>query len=168
MWYVVQVRSGTEEKIKSQCLKVIGREILEQCFVPYYEEKKRYQGAWHTEKRPLFPGYVFAVSSQLAELYKGLRNVEGMTKLLGMGEEIVPLTEEEVRWLKKIGAGEKPVEISTGIIEGSTVIVTEGPLTGMEGCIRRIDRHKRKAWLEVNMFGRMTEMEAGLEIVMKK
>lgn len=167
MWYVVQVRTGTEEKMKSQCLKAIDRQILEQCFVPYYEEKKRYQGSWHTEKRILFPGYVFMVSGRLADLYKGLQKVTGMTKLLGTGEEIVPLTEEEVNLLKKMGAGEKPVGLSTGIIENGTVMITDGPLAGMEGCIRKIDRHKRKAWLEVEMFGRTTQMEAGLEIIRK-
>lgn len=167
VWYVVQVRTGTEEKIKNQCLKTIDREILAQCFVPYYEEKKRYQGTWHTEKRILFPGYLFMVSEQLTELYKGLRKVIGMTKLLGTGGEVVPLTEEEVDLLKKMGAGKKPMELSTGVIENGIVMITDGPLAGMEGCIRKIDRHKRKAWLQIELFGRTLEMEAGLEIIRK-
>lgn len=168
MWYVIQVRSGTEEKIKEQCLKAIDRVILEQCFIPYYEEKKRYQGAWHTENKILFPGYVFAVSDRLDDLYKNLRKVIGMTKLLGTGDEIVALKEEEVSLLKKMGVDERPVEISTGIMENGTVTILEGALAGMEGCIRKIDRHKRKAWLEVEMFGRTIEMEAGLEVMEKK
>ncbi len=167
MWYVAQVRTGTEEKIKYQCLKAVGENILEQCFVPYYEEKKKYQGTWHIDKRLLFPGYVFMVSGQLTQLYTGLRKIPGMTKLLGTGEEIVPLTEEEVALLKKMGASEKTLALSQGIIENGVVTITEGPLEGMEGCIRKIDRHKRKVWLEIKMFGRTIEMEAGLEIVKK-
>ena len=167
MWYVVQVRTGTEEKIKHQCFKAVDEKILEQCFVPYYEEKKRYQGAWHTEKKLLFPGYVFMVSERLIDLHTSLRKITGMTKLLGTGEEIVPLTEDEIELLKKMGAGERPLELSQGIIKNGIVTITEGPLEGMEGCIRRIDRHKRKVWLEINMFGRTIEMEAGLEIVKK-
>lgn len=167
MWYVMQVRTGAEEKMKEQCLKRIDRDTLEKCFVPYYEEKKRYQGTWHTEKRILFPGYVFLVSGRLDDLYKSLREVTGMTKLLGMGEEIVPLKEEEVELLQKAGAGERPLEVSTGIIENGIVMITDGPLAGMEGCIKKIDRHKRKAWLEVDMFGRTIKMEAGLEIIRK-
>lgn len=167
MWYVVQVRTGTEERVKKQCLKLIDRKILEQCFVPYYEEKRKYQGEWHIEKRNLFPGYVFMVSERLTDLYKNLHKVIGMTKLLGTGEEVVPLTEEEVNLLKKMGAGKKPVELSMGIIENGTVMIIDGPLAGMEGCIRKIDRHKRKAWLEIDMFGRTIGMEAGLEIIRK-
>lgn len=168
MWYVVQVQTGTEERIKAQCIRMIGEDILERCFIPYYEEKKKYLGDWHTEKRILFPGYVFMVSGRLADLYQELFKVVGLTKLLGTGKEIVPLSEEETALLKRMGAGERPLEISTGLIENGTVMVTEGPLVGMEGCIRRIDRHKRKAWLEIDMFGRTLEMEVGLEIIEKK
>ena len=108
------------------------------------------------------------VSGRLDDVYQELRKVIGLTKLLGTGKEIVPLSEEETALLKRIGAGEGPLEISMGLIENGTVTVTEGPLTGMEGCIRRIDRHKRKAWLEIDMFGRTMEMEVGLEIIEKK
>lgn len=38
---------------------------------------------------------------------------------------------------------------------------------GMEGYIRKINRHKRKNWIEVEMFGRVTEMQVGCEIVEK-
>ena len=34
--------------------------------------------------------------------------------------------------------------------------------------IRKIDRHKRKASLEIPMFGRILETQAGLEIVEKR
>lgn len=167
MWYVAQVRAGSEEKIKSQCQNIVDHDVLERCFVPYYEGKRKYQGAWHIEERILFPGYVFMVSERLEELYKSLHLVNGMTKLLGTGNDIVPLRDEEIDLLQKMGAGEKPLEISTGIVENGIVTVTEGPLVGLEGCIRKLDRHKRKAWLEINMFGRTIEMEAGLEIIRK-
>jgi transcriptional antiterminator NusG len=59
------------------------------------------------------------------------------------------------------------VKLSEGIIENSQVIIQSGPLTGMEAYITRIDRHKRKAYLEVDMFGRVQQIEAGLEIFRK-
>lgn len=168
MWYVVQVRSGTEDRIVRQCQNVIDAGVLERCFVPYYEEWKKYHGTWHTEKRILFPGYVFMVSSQLTALHKSLQGVIGMTRLLGTGNEIVPLREEEIGLLQKMGVGEMPMKVSEGMIENDTVVITEGPLTGMEGFIRRIDRHKRKAWLDIDMLGRTMRIEAGLEIIEKK
>lgn len=167
MWYVIQVRTGTEENICCQCRKIIDTSVLERCFIPYYQEKKKYQGEWHTRERILFPGYVFLVTDHLEELYDSLKDVIGSTRLIGTGEEIVPLSEEEVTLLLRLGKEEQLVEMSTGIIENSQIRILEGPLMGMEGTIRKIDRHKRKAWLEIEMFGRIVEMQVGLEVIAK-
>lgn len=56
------------------------------------------------QEKILFPGYVFMVSGRLDDLYQELRKVIGLTKLLGTGKEIVPLSEEETALLKRIGA----------------------------------------------------------------
>ena len=159
MWYVLQVRTGTEENIRTQCRNNIPEAVLTRCFIPYYEEKRRIRGTWTVVRKVLFPGYVFAVTDRPDDL--------GLTKLLGTGQEIVPLTEEEKNFLEELGGREQIVAMSEGIIEGDQVIVTKGPLKGKEGMIRKIDRHKRKVWLEVKMFGKMQRVEAGLEIVVK-
>lgn len=167
MWYVVQVRTGTEENIRIQCDRKFSRHVLERCFIPYYEERKRIRGAWTTQKKVLLPGYVFLISENLQELYESLKKVIGLTKLLGSGDEIVPLKDSEVTLLKRLGGEEQVVAMSEGIIENSQVRILSGPLEGMEGYIRKIDRHKRKAWIEVEMFGRRQRVEVGLEIKMK-
>ena len=61
MWYVMQVRTGTEENIRCQCQRLISSNVLERCFIPYYQQKKRFQGEWHIQERILFPGYVFLI-----------------------------------------------------------------------------------------------------------
>ena len=69
--------------------------------------------------------------------------------------------------LKKLGGDDHIVEMSEGIIEGSQIIIESGPLEGQEAYITKIDRHKRKAWLEIPMFGGVQKIEVGLEIKMK-
>ena len=49
MWYVIQVRTGTEEEIQRQCETIIDKSILEKSFIPKYEQERKYQGHWHTE-----------------------------------------------------------------------------------------------------------------------
>lgn len=167
MWYVVQVRTGTEENIRLQCEANIPEEIMERCFIPYYEERRRIRGEWMTVKRILFPGYVFLITEKMEELFHQLKKVVGLTKMLGTGEEIIPLTETETEFLKRFGGEDQIVEMSEGIIEQSRIRILSGPLMGMEGQIRKIDRHKRKAWIEVELFGRIQRVEVGLEIPMK-
>ena len=79
----------------------------------------------------------------------------------------MPLTEKEQRFIQRLGGNGYVVEMSEGIIEQSKVRVTSGPLMGMEGYIRKIDRHKRKAWLELELFGRKQTVQVGLEVVSK-
>ena len=167
MWYVMQVRTGTEENIRLQCSRKIPAEVLERCFIPYYEEKKRIRGEWTMQKKVLFPGYLFVVTENMEKLYENLRSVIGLTKLIGTGREIVPLTEEEKYFLLEMGGEEQIVKMSEGVIENSRTRILSGPLKGREGMIKKIDRHKRKAWMEVRMFGRMQTVEVGLEIVAK-
>lgn len=168
MWYVMQVRTGTEENIRCQCQRLISSNVLERCFILYYQQKKRFQGEWHIQERILFPGYVFLIAENQEKLVNGLRKVIGLTKLIGTGDEIVPLVQEEIDLLMKIGTDKQLVEISSGIIENDRVQILADPLMGMEGNIRRIDRHKRTAYLEIEMFGRTVEMKVGLEIIRKE
>lgn len=167
MWYVVQVRSGTEHNIRIQCNKKIPDTIMERCFIPYYEEKKKQNGSWNTLQKILFPGYIFMITEDVEKLFFHLKTIEGMTKLIGTGQDIIPLKEEEITFLKRFGGEEQIVSMSEGIIEGTQVIITSGPLMGMEGLIQKIDRHKRKAWLDLELFGRMQQVEVGLEITRK-
>lgn len=168
MWYVMQVRTGTEENIRCQCQRLINSNVLERCFIPYYQQKKRFQGEWHIQERILFPGYVFLIAENPEKLVNELRKVIGLTKLIGTGDEIIPLVQEEIDLLMKIGTDKQLVEMSSGIIENDRVQILADPLMGMEGNIRRIDRHKRMAYMEIEMFGRTVEMKVGLEIIRKE
>ena len=167
MWYVIQVRTGTEREIIRQCQTVIPKETLEKSFLPCFEEMKRYQGAWHKEQKLLFPGYVFLVagSCEAKKIRRDLWKVKGALGLLEIDGELAVITDEEVDFLLALSGQEKMVRFSEGVIEQSKVRVYSGSLVGMEKYIRKIDRHKRRAVLEMPMFGEKQKMLVGLEIV---
>lgn len=166
-WYAVQVRTGREEAVLQLSKKMIDGSVLKECFIPYYERMKRYQGEWHKEQYILFPGYIFLVTEQVDELFWELKKVPGLTKILGDGMEFVPIKEEERVILQKIGGSSHLAEMSKGYIVGDTVIVISGPMKEIKGKIKFINRHKRFAVIEIEMFGRKTEVRLGLEIVTK-
>lgn len=167
-WYVIQVRSGYEEKIKKTCQLIIDKSVLLDCFIPKIETMKKYHGKWHSQDDVLFKGYVFMISDHIDTLFNELKKVPDLTKLLGKSEDVVyPLKEEEVQFLKSFGKDDHFVEMSYGIIEGDTITVLNGPLKGREGMIKKIDRHKRIAIIEVNFFDQITTAKVGLEIIKK-
>ena len=168
MWYAAQVGTGRENSVMTHCKKLFKEEFYIDCFVPRCEVQKKYQGDWHMEKKMLFPGYVFFESEQIEELYLGLKAVPELTKFLGMGTELVSLYSYEVAFFERFCGRNRVIEVSKGHLSGDKVVVTDGPMVGFEGYIKKIDRHKRIAYLEVEFFGRKTETQVGLEIVRKE
>ena len=167
-WFVVQTMAGTEEEVRLLCERRIPKDVLKRCYIPYYKESRRVRGERRELRKVLFPGYLILVAEELKPLENWLKKAGLHIRLLRSGEMIVPLTEKEQRLLLRLGGDEQVMEMSEGIIVNSEARIYSGPLQGLEGFIRRIDRHKRKAWVELPMFGRMQLVEVGVEIVEKK
>lgn len=168
MLYAIQVLTGEEERTIKMCNVLIDEQILTDVFYAETEIMRRYKGAWHKQRRPMFPGYIFAETEQVEELFFKFIWIPKLTKILGTGMVPVALSKEEETWLKRITNEDHVAEISIGIIEGDELIVNSGPLMGLEGTVKKINRHKRQAVVEVEMFNRKMEMTLGLEVVEKK
>ena len=167
-WYAVQVRSGHEEMIERTCEILVGHDYYKECFIPKTKKMKKFKGKWVFKEEILFKGYIFMISDHVDELFNELKKVPDLTKVLGKKDDIIfPIYKEEVKYLMKFGGVEHIVDVSSGYIEGDTVHVTEGPLIGQEGNIRKIDRHKRIAYVDVSLFGQVTTVQVGLEIISK-
>lgn len=174
MWYVIQVIGGKERKIADQIDKLVDSETFDRCFVPYFEVPKRYSGEWKIRKEVLFPGYVIVETKTPESFRVELGKISAMTRLLSSGDDeggkkFIPLTDQEKILISAlIGEDDHVMKMSEGVIEGDEVIVLKGPLMNMSGLVKKVDRHKRLAYLEVPMFGRRLQIKAGLEIVRKR
>lgn len=167
--YVVQVAGGQEARA-AEMITRHAQGAVEDCFIPKREVMRRQSGQWHSKLEKLFPGYVFVQTNAPELLCEALRRVPAFTRMLTFaGDMCLPLSDDEVAWINAITNTDTHVmEMSEGIIEGDRVVVTRGPLKGREANITRIDRHKRLAWVDMNMFGRNKTIRVGLEIVSKR
>lgn len=152
-WYVIQVMSGTEEKMCRTITRMcevhdaaaagnakpaIG---LKECFSPRFASRKKRMGEWYDVERAMLPGYVIADVKNPAELAQGLVHIREFTHLIVNGEAYSPLDESERHWLEtQFGKGSRTVPVSFGYREGDMVVVTSGPLKGHEAIITKIDR----------------------------
>lgn len=165
MWYVIQVMHGEERRTIELVKALVDRTLFQDIFLPEMEVMKRYHGAWHKERTLMFPGYIFIVTEAIYELSLALGQVPKLTKVLGTDTMPVALEESEVLLLQKILNPGHVAEMSRGMLEGKRLIIKSGPMEGMEAMVKRIDRHKRMAVLEVELFGRLVELKMGVEIV---
>lgn len=174
MWYVVQVVGGREESVACKIQKQVDEDTFKSCFILKYEIRKRYLGAWKTRQEVLFPGYVF-VDTNTPDLFRvELNKVDVMTKLLlGFNDsgdrQFVPLSDDEKTLISAFVGGEDYVlKMSEGIIEGDQIRILKDPLQGYEALVKKIDRHKRIAFIDLEILGRVKTVKVGLEIVQKR
>lgn len=168
MWYVAQVQAGSEAATRDKCLQTVPHEIMRNCFVPEYETMRKIDGDWQKVNRLLFSGYLFLVADDAEQLDSWLHKVPARLRLLGATDGApTPLSEGERDWFLSFMDDSHCVRMSEGYIEGDQVRVVKGPLMGSEGCIRKIDRHKRRAYVDMTMFGRTITASVGLEVFHK-
>lgn len=87
--------------------------------------------------------------------------------MLRVGDDIMPISEKEEDVIRRLINKEHIVEMSRGYIKGDKVVVEEGPLVGLEGIIKQINRHKRTAKIELQLEDKTINVIVGLEIVSK-
>lgn len=167
-WYVVQVRSGKEDEIVKACHLLVDRSILQECFIPRCKKKKKFRGTWKIVDEILFKGYIFMISDRIEDLYTELKRIPDLTKLLGNdGKDIFPIYPQEAKFLTRFSDTNHVVEFSKGMIIGDQITIIEGPLQGLEGKITKIDRHKRIAYIDLELLGKINRVQVGLEIISK-
>lgn len=165
MWYVIWTTTGKEEQCRQQILKSCDGATYKRCVIPMIQRRRRENGAWVLKTERFAPSYLFVESQTIEDFARELSRIVGFKKLLQNDNLFLPLHEREEELLSKLlGDGEVIAE-SVGVKVGQSVIITDGPMQGMEGMIKYIDRHKRMAVIEMDLFGRVLEMKLGLEVV---
>lgn len=124
------------------------------------------QQSWCAECEPLFPGYLFLEVADVALLERALAQSTEYARLLRIGDNAVPLTQEESAFVRELGGADHVIRMSVGeVVEGS-LHVWAGPLAGRERLVANYNRHKRMAWLSTG-FHRAGVTRVGLEVVRK-
>lgn len=167
-WYVLYVMGGKERKI----VEILNQKDEIKAFTPLKEVVHRIQGKRVVVKKPLFPSYLFLETELSPKVFRQAMlqyksQVSGILKELKYDDDISALSTEERAYLEGLMDESHNVRLSKGEILDGEVIITEGPLNGYESNIIRIDRHKRRAILNVRMNNRDMNVDVSLEIVKK-
>lgn len=171
-WFVFYVKTGKEQTTCDFLNKLINIEESV-AFIPQVEMIFKSSKCTSKYLRPMFPGYVFIDSSINERVFVGLaykvkRFSNCILKLLG-AEDInyMKLSNYEKKFLLGFLNKEFVTESSKGFIVGDKVFVTSGPLQGRESVIKKINRHKRRAEIELMCLGDIRRISVALEIVSK-
>ena len=169
MWYAIWTATGSERKLCSWIKDYVPDSLYEDCFVPLIEQNRKVKGEWKTTKKPLFPGYLFIKTDEqdIRKIAQKIKRSELFAVILSTDGEFTPVSDEEIYVIDCAYRNSGVLGSSIGMIEGDKITILSGPLIGMDGSIKKINRHKRTATIELNMFGRTSRINIGLEIISK-
>ena len=171
MYYVIQVKTGKEQKAIEDILKNKPSDSDFDVFAPYRKALRKYHGEFKEVIERCFPGYVFVETNDVKQLFKQLYFTPGFQKILGREEgteNFVPLDKDESRMIDILynANSNRVTEISNiEVKEGETIRVLDGPLLGLETQIKKVNLHKRTVTIEFMLCGRLVSANVGINII---
>ena len=171
MYYVIQVKTGKEQQAIEDILKNKPDDASFDVFAPYRKALRKYKGVMREVVERCFPGYIFVETNDVQRLFKQLYFTPGFQKLLGREadtDNFVPLDKDESRMIDILYSANnnRITEISNiEVREGEMIRVLDGPLSGLETQIKKVDLHKRTVTVEYMMCGRLVTSKVGINIV---
>jgi transcription termination/antitermination protein NusG len=170
-WYCFFTKTGYEQTALNE-FKMKLDPSRHMSFIPIAEYYFRRGGIPTTINKPLFPGYVFLrTNTPDDEIVHQTRSVIDSHRtvyyLLQYADTLYSIVDSDRQLLLQLLDREYRIRQSFGMIEGDRVKINSGPLVGMESVIQKINRHKRRAIMQLNFMGSPRTIEVGLEITEK-
>lgn len=161
-WYAIHTYSGYEEKVAESIRQRINAvdmaDKIFDCIVPKEKQIQIKNGKRKVVDAKIFQGYVLVEMKLTDETWYIVRNTPGVTGFVGADTTPTPVSEQEIRKIKKrMGVEEPKHQIDFSV--GEVVSIVDGPFKGFDGSIAEIDAVKGKIKVMVSMFGRDTSVE---------
>lgn len=161
-WYVIHTYAGYEDSVaKSLRQRTNSLNMSDKIFevlVPTEKQIRIRSGKRKIIEEKIFPGYVLVQMIVTEDSWYVVRNTPNVTGFVGTETTPIPLSEQEVKNLKKRMGKDEP-DYDIDIAPGDAVKVTDGPFKNFDGKVEVVDREKGKIKVLVNMFSRETPVE---------
>jgi transcriptional antiterminator NusG len=161
-WYAIHTYSGYEEKVADSIRQRINAvDMADKIFdvmVPKEKQIEIKNGKRKVVEKKIFQGYALVEMNLTDETWYIIRNTPGVTGFVGTGTEPTPVSDAEIKKIKRrIGIEDPKHQIDFKI--GEVISITDGPFKGFDGAVSEIDNQKGKVKVMVSMFGRDTSVE---------
>lgn len=163
-WYVVQVYTGYEDRVKADLEKRVEEQGAEELFgevlLPRGEMVSMLAAA-DAGKEKIFPGYLLIQMEMTGEAHRLVSTTPRVTRFLG-GEQPMSLSDKEVENIfTQMEDGMSVSADKTAFVVGNEVHITEGAFSGFVGVIDSVHEDNERVTVMVSIFGRMTPVELG-------
>jgi len=162
-WYVVQVVSGQEKKVKKAIEENRDSkgmvELVDSVLVPIENVAEVKRGQQRISEKKLWPGYILVKLNLTDDSWMYIRNTNGVLSFLG-GEKPNPLAESEVdEIMRDLEEKKKGVVQKHNIAMGDKVKIIDGVFVNFIGTVREVFHDKGRLSVLVSIFGRETRVD---------
>jgi len=170
-YYAVQVRTRGEEKFM-KLFKAMHPDIKIPIHFPRRRLDIRRKQKIYNVCSAIFPGYLFLELENDDNIYNyhnEFRRTEGFYRFLPSSQDICPLSDRDLElvlhFVRNVGpiAGKSIVTFD----ENSRIVVIEGPLSGLEGKIVKVDKRKGRAKINLDLYGDVFSIDLAFEAITK-
>ncbi len=162
-WYAVFVTTGEEDKVKERIHFRMNDEL--KALVPKRRMRERKEGKWHERIRPLFPGYVLLNGQIDNRTYDLISDMPEVIRLLKDTDGPQEIHENEIWVLLRLMAENEIIGYSKMYVQGEKVEVIDGPLFGLEGYIKAVNKRKGRVKVFLNLMGEPRIVELCIKMV---
>ena len=165
-WYAIYTYSGKEERVKANLQQRIESTEMEdkifEILIPTEEDDDEEGGS----KAQVLPGYVLIKMLLEDDSWYIVHNTPGVIDFASAGKDPVPVSEGEIRKIKK-DMGMEIAKADMDIEIGDKVRVIDGVLEEHVGEVQEINYEQEELKVLVSMFGRQTPVELDFDQVEK-
>lgn len=170
-WYVVQVYSGYEQKVKLALSERMKQHDMEAHFgevlIPTETVQDSSRGKKRVSTKTFYPGYIFVEMAMGDEAWHIVRDTPKVTGFVG-GRKPQPVPAPEISSVvQQVEEGAAKPRPRVMYSEGEHVRVNDGVFANFTGTIQEVRPEKQKVRVLVSIFGRATPVELDFSQVEK-
>lgn len=162
-WYVVQVMSTHEKKVKKTLeehreMKGMG-DLIEKILLPIENVQEVKKGQQKIVEKRLWPGYLLVKMTLTDDSWQYVKNTNGVIDFLG-GDKPTALSEREVEEiLRDLEDKKQKVTPKHKFEVGDRVKITDGVFVNFVGTVTEVFLDKGRLSAMVSIFGRDTRVD---------
>jgi len=167
-YYAIQVKTRAEKKF-IQLFRSQNPEITLRLHFPQRVLDIRKGGKIKPSTLAVFPGYIFIEAGSDDEILAcqwEFRRTEGFYRFLKSNRDITPLSNRDLELvLHFINNSDYAGRSKVYFDENSRIIVVDGPLSGLEGRILKVDKRKGRAKIKLDLYDDSFTIDLAFEVL---
>jgi len=167
-YYAIQVKTRSELKV-IKLFRSLHPGITLPIHFPQRQLEIKKTGRLKLSNFAVFPGYLFIEAENDDEITSyqwEFRRTRGFYRFLKSNNEITPLSNRDLELILRFISNSGPVGRSKVYFnENSRIVVVEGPLTGLEGRILKVDRRKERVKIKLDLYDDSFTIDLAFEVI---